>query len=209
MCLGRLLSFRQLDAQRFGVVPTLAARPLEESKRTDEQLAVEAAREGSDGPAFVELVRRYRERVWRVCFRLMGNDHDAQDAAQEVFVRLFVQRGNFAGRSKYSTWLHGVALRTCLTLRRGRTRRQMRLPTVRPETLEEQLSEAPSADKSLQLDLDHLLACLSEEDRAMIILKYAENYSYEDLAKLFDMSVSACKMRLSRARQKIQKQHSQ
>ena len=56
---------------------------------SDEQLAAEAAREGSDGPAFVELVERFRSRVWHICFRLLSNEHDANDAAQEVFVRLY------------------------------------------------------------------------------------------------------------------------
>ena len=93
---------------------------------SDEELAALAAREGSDGVAFTALVERFRERVWRVCWRLMGNEHDAQDAAQEVFVRLFFDRTKFAGRSRYSTWLHGVALRTCLTLRRSRSRRRRR-----------------------------------------------------------------------------------
>ena len=89
---------------------------------TDEQLAAAAAREGSDGPAFVALVERFRQRVWRICYRLLSNEHDASDAAQEVFVRLFLHRAKFEGRSKYSTWVHGIAVRTCLTIRRGRGR---------------------------------------------------------------------------------------
>ncbi|HEY5313263.1 MAG TPA: sigma factor, partial [Pirellulales bacterium] len=70
---------------------------------SDEQLAAEAAREGADGPAFAALVERFRERVWRICFRLLGQEDDAQDAAQEVFVRLFMQRAGFRGESKYAT----------------------------------------------------------------------------------------------------------
>ena len=54
-----------------------------EEIKTDEELAAEAAREDSDGPAFTELVHRHQDRVWRVCYRLMGNDDDASDAAQE------------------------------------------------------------------------------------------------------------------------------
>ena len=110
---------------------------LEQIEQTDEQLAAEAAREGSDGPAFVALVARFRQRVWRICFRLLGNEDDAHDAAQEVFVRLFLHRGRFDGRSKYATWVHGVAVRTCLTLRRGRGRRQKRVSTMKADaTLE-------------------------------------------------------------------------
>ncbi|HWA97799.1 MAG TPA: RNA polymerase sigma factor [Pirellulales bacterium] len=168
---------------------------------TDEQLAAQAAREGSDGPAFVALVDRFRARVWRVCFRLMGNEADAHDAAQEVFVRLFLHRARFAGRSKYSTWVHGVAVRTCLSLRRSRGRRQKREHAAPPA------HEHPANMPGLSLDLAKMLETLDEEDRAMVILKYAEEYSYEELAEIFDLSVSACKMRVSRARDKIQREY--
>ena len=70
---------------------------VEVRQRSDEDLAAEAAREGSDGPAFVALVERFRDRVWRICFRLLSNEQDANDAAQEVFLRLFLHRKTFEG----------------------------------------------------------------------------------------------------------------
>jgi RNA polymerase sigma-70 factor (ECF subfamily) len=176
---------------------------LELTERSDEQLAAEAAREGSDGPAFRALLERFRQRVWRICFRLMGNEHDATDAAQEVFVRLFLNRAKFEGRSKYSTWVHGIAVRTCLTLRRGRGRRQRHESTVADATWEQNTPGTSDATAGLSLDLAKMLEHLDEEDRAMLLLKYAEDYSYEELAEIFDLSVSACKMRLSRAREKL------
>ena len=74
-----------------------ACKNLNVTELTDEQLAQLAAREGSDGPAFVAILERFRQRVWSVCYRLMGNEHDASDAAQEVFVRLFVNRAQVRG----------------------------------------------------------------------------------------------------------------
>ncbi len=172
------------------------------SSHTDEQLASEAAREGSDGPAFSELLSRHKDRVWHVCYRLMGNESDASDAAQEVFVRLFLNRAKFEGRSKYSTWVHGIAVRTCLTLRRSRGRR------AKHESVVETQPETPTAGSESQeaasrIDLMQMLEALSEEDRAMLILKHAENYSYAELAEMFELSESACKMRLSRARERL------
>lgn len=175
---------------------------LDLSGHTDEQLALEAKREGSDGPAFRELLARHRDRVWHVCYRLMGNESDAADAAQEVFVRLFLNRAKFEGRSKYSTWVHGVAVRTCLTLRRSRGRRAKH-ETVTEAPLEKPTGASESQTAASRIDLMQMLEVLSEEDRAMLILKHAENYSYEDLAEMFDLSVSACKMRLSRARERL------
>lgn len=168
---------------------------------SDEQLAAEAAREGSDGPAFTALVERFRDRVWRICFRLLGQEDDAQDAAQEVFVRLFMQRAAFRGESKYATWVHAVAVRTCLAMRRSRGRRQRYESAARAEMRSGQ--QPPAA--GLQLDLTSMLETLDEEDRAMVILKYAEDYSFEELASIFGLSVSACKMRVSRARDKVQR----
>lgn len=175
---------------------------LENSRLTDEQLAAAAAREDSDGPAFNALVDRFQTRVWRICFRLLGNEHDASDAAQEVFVRLFLNRAKFAGRSKYSTWVHGVAVRTCLTLRRGRSRRQRRENFVREQSARAGEAEVQPSGSSA-LDLSQMLDTLDEDERALLILKYAEGHSYEDLAEMFDLSVSACKMRILRSRQKL------
>ncbi|MBL9125258.1 MAG: sigma-70 family RNA polymerase sigma factor [Planctomycetaceae bacterium] len=173
---------------------------------SDEQLAADAAREGANGLAFAELMRRYRDRVWKICYRLLGNEHDAHDAAQEVFVRLFFQRGRFEGRSKFSTWVHGIAVRVCLTFRRGRGRRQRHESSVLGETLDER-SDAPEASPDTALDLDQILEVLNEEDRALLILKYAEEYTYDELAEIFEISPSACKMRISRAREKLQEKY--
>lgn len=182
---------------------------LELSERTDEQLAAEAAREGSDGPAFGELLHRQREPVWRICYRLMGNEHDAADAAQEVFVRLFFHREKFAGRSKYATWAHSVAVRTCLALRRSRGRRQRRVGEASDEMIEREPAHESASAAADQLDLAQMLDTLDEDDRALLVLKYAENYSHEELAEMFEISVSACKMRISRARERLKERFGQ
>lgn len=178
---------------------------LDTTELSDEQLAADAAREGSDGPAFVALLERFQDRVWRVCFRLLGNRDDANDAAQEVFVQLFLQRKKFEGRSKYSTWVHGIAARTCLMMRRGYGRRR-RHETEAQERYARREPPRPDAQQETALDLMQMLETLDEEDRALLIMKHAEGHSYEELAEMFDLSVSAAKMRVSRSRQRLQKQ---
>ncbi|MCA9121730.1 MAG: RNA polymerase sigma factor [Planctomycetaceae bacterium] len=169
---------------------------------SDEQLAAEAAREGSDGPAFVAIVDRFQDRVWRVCYRLMGNAEDASDASQEVFVRLFLQRAQFEGRSKYSTWMHGIAIRTCLMMRRGRGRRKKHEEVAQQHGTERH--ERSQRDlAATAIDVEQMLEILEDEDRAMLIMKYAEGYNYEELSEMFERSVSGCKMRLSRARDRL------
>ena len=176
----------------------------------DEALAALAAREGSDGVAFSALVERFRERVWRVCWRLMGDEHDAQDAAQEVFVRLFFERGAFAGKSRYATWLHGVAIRTCLTLRRSRSRRRRR---EAPESagadeaapVRGQADPRASAARAVDAahDVARLLDGLDEEDRALVLMKFAEGHDYDTLAEMFGATAGALRMRVSRIRERL------
>jgi RNA polymerase sigma-70 factor (ECF subfamily) len=177
---------------------------LDTSELSDEQLAAEAARDSAEGPAFAALFERYEQRVWRVCYRLMGNAEDAADAAQEVFVRLFFERGKFAGRSKYSTWVHGIALRVCLTLRRGRGRRQKHEQAAHERQARDERHIAPESGAGEVLDLAQMLNTLDEEDRALLIMKDAEGYNHDELAELFGLSTSACKMRIHRAVQKLQ-----
>jgi len=188
--------------------PTAAARDVGVAAGvavpSDEALALAAAREGSDGPAFTAIVDRFRTRVWNICYRLVSNEADAHDAAQEVFVALFMQRGKFRGESKYATWVHSIAVRTCLMLRRSRGRRHRRdgAPTGADLDARPSMSHEPAAET--KLDLVQMLDILDEEDRALVLLKYTEGYEYEELAEIFELSVSACKMRVSRAREKVQ-----
>ena len=151
---------------------------------SDEQLIAQAVREGSDGAAFTAVMERYREKVWRVCWRLMGSEHDAEDAAQEVFVRLFFERGKFAGRSTYSTWLHGVAIRTCLMLRRSRSRRRRREDSDDEERIESHADAKPQGTAAVDAthDIRKLLECLDEEDRALVLMRFAENHDYEPVS---------------------------
>lgn len=171
----------------------------------DEQLAAQAAQEGSDGAAFTALMDRYREKVWRVCWRLMGGQHDAEDAAQEVFVRLFFERGKFAGRSTYSTWLHGVAIRTCLMLRRSRSRRQRREGPGGDEQIATHADTQASGSNAVDAshDIHKLLEGLDEEDRALVLMRFGESHDYEQLAEMFGTTAGACRMRISRIREKL------
>jgi len=187
-----------------GASPSGSAAPVGDAAPSDEALAMAAAREGSDGPAFTAIVDRFRLRVWSICYRIVGNEADAHDAAQDVFVALFVQRAKFRGESKYSTWVHAVAVRICLMLRRSRGRRMRRDGAPTGLDLDTQPSTARNQPTEAKIDLVQMLDILDEEDRALVLLKYTEGYEYDELAEIFELSVSACKMRVSRAREKIQ-----
>ena len=194
-----------------GIRPRLSCvvETLSETRQSDEQLASEAAREGSDGPAFTELASRFRDRVWRICFQIMGHADDAADAAQDVLVRMFLQRANFEGRSKYSTWVHGIAVRTCLSLRRARSRRQKRVSVLPGQDLDTKgaSTDTPASASTDGRNLDEMLDTLGDEDRALVVMKYSQDHSYQELSQIFGLSESACKMRVSRAVGRLRERH--
>ena len=181
---------------------------LSQTTQSDEQLAFEAARERSDGPAFTELASRFRERVWRICYRIMGHADDAADATQDVLVRMFLRRAHFEGRSLYSTWVHGIAVRTCLSLRRAHGRRQRRVALI-PDLDLDTASGATKTEPGTSLDLERMLDSLSDIDRALLVMKHSENHNYQELSQMFGLSESACKMRISRAVGRLREKYGQ
>jgi RNA polymerase sigma factor (sigma-70 family) len=92
-------------------------------------------------------------------------------------------------------------------MRRSRGRRRRHETVVAEAGWEAGQPARPATPPGLAMDLMNMLETLDEEDRAMLILKYAESYDYEELAAIFELSVSACKMRLSRAREKLQSRY--
>lgn len=161
-------------------------------------LGSQAAREGSDGPAFTELAARFREVVWRICYRIMGHSEDAADAAQDVLVRMFLQRDRSRGRSRYSTRVHGITVRTRLSLRRSRDRRHRRVSVLPEFDLDTAGHGTGDQEPTQRLDLDRMLDSLTDDDRAMVMMKYAEGHSYEELSEIFGFTESACQIRVSR-----------
>jgi RNA polymerase sigma-70 factor (ECF subfamily) len=122
-----------------------------------------------------------------------------------VFVRLFFERGKFAGRSTYSTWLHGVAIRTCLMLRRSRSRRQRREGPGGDEQIATHADTQASGSNAVDAshDIHKLLEGLDEEDRALVLMRFGESHDYEQLAEMFGTTAGACRMRISRIREKL------
>ncbi len=89
-------------------------------------------------------------------------------------------------------------------MRRSRGRRQKHENTGPDDSLDNRATDRGPTDAGAKLDLMQMLDTLDEEDRALLILKYAEGHSYEELSEMFDLSISACKMRVSRACDKLQ-----
>jgi RNA polymerase sigma-70 factor (ECF subfamily) len=166
-----------------------------------------------DAAAFTELVLRYQNRLLTVLEHLVGNREQAEDLAQEVFVRVFKARLRYEPEAKFSTWLFTIANNIASNALRSRSRRrEVGVPEGNgadstPLSLD-QLAKAASGamptralDKAEQAEMVRsAVAALSERQRMALLLAKFEGMSYQDIAQTMDLSVQAVKSLLSRAR---------
>jgi RNA polymerase sigma-70 factor (ECF subfamily) len=152
--------------------------------------------------AFEELVAAYQHRVFGVAFRMLGNGAEAEEVAQEVFLRVHRGIASFRGEAKLSTWLYAITSRICINrLASGERRRQ-----PQGEDVLERLA-APNADPSadvergeLEAALQRAIAELPEERRILVVLRDLEGLSYEEIAAALEMELGTVRSRLHRAR---------
>jgi RNA polymerase sigma-70 factor (ECF subfamily) len=152
--------------------------------------------------AFEELVRAYQHRIFAVAVRMLGNAAEAEEIAQEAFVRAHRALAEFRGDAKLSTWLYAIASRLCLnrlasserSARRQGEEVLMRLPHEArgPDALLEQ-SELEGA-------LHRAIAELPDERRIVVVLRDLEGLDYEEIAAALDLPLGTVRSRLHRAR---------
>ena len=145
------------------------------------------------------------DRVYRLAYRLAGNDADlAQDFTQESFVRAFSKLKEFQGRSAFSTWLHSITVSVSLNglrkVKRHRTR-EVELDETTPAGF-----AARNAEPDLKERLKNAIAGLPEHYRAVFVMYDMEGYSHEEIGSALDVPVGTSKARLSRAREKLREQ---
>jgi RNA polymerase sigma-70 factor (ECF subfamily) len=180
------------------VLPTASRDRAREStpRRDDDREAIEACRRG-ESEAFDRLVERYQRHVYRLCYRYVNNHHDANDMAQEVFLKAYRALGRFRGDSSFSTWLYRIAVNTCLNFRSSR----------RPETHEvpDGLAD-PGSGVVDRLDRDErsrrvleAVGRLPEKQRATVILKVYHDLTHEEVAQILGSSVGTVKANLFHA----------
>ena len=168
-----------------------------------EQRWILRAREG-DVEAFTNLVKAYQTPVYNLAYRMLGNAVEAEDAAQETFIRVYKRLDTYDPNRKFSSWLLSIASHYCIDRLR---RRRMTLLSLEDVAFSGHLaSEEDRPEESLARDdkesqVHRLLDELPEDYRAAVVLRYWYDYSYKEIAQALETTESAIKSRLFRARQ--------
>jgi len=168
--------------------------------------------------AFRDLYEQYKDRVYNVCYRITGNATDALDASQETFGIMFRKVGEFRFESKFSSWVYRIAVNASIDIKRRSGMRWLAsLEGVQdPEGLDlpradlrDERTEQPSVAASrheLEDEIQQAISRLSPKMRAITVLRYIENLSYEEISETLRVSIGTVKSRLSRAHQALDRE---
>ena len=161
-------------------------------------------RQGNE-TAFASLVEKYQMPVYNLCYRMLGDRMEAEDAAQESFWKAYQAIHRYDPNRSFATWLLSIAAHYCIDLQRKR-----KLPSFSMELVPEDSipGSAPNPEKvaartEQEARIQKILEQLKPQDRAAIILRYWHELSDEEIANMLSLSVSAVKSRLFRARKKL------
>lgn len=156
-----------------------------------------------DARAFTELVDRHAAACLRYAARMLGDKSDAEDVAQETFLRAFKALDSYDDRLPFRTWLFSILINRCRTAMSQRMRRDRRV--VRDQEALERSSVEPGQDAvELREELNWAIAALSPEQREAFLLRHIEELSYEEIMAVTGAGMSALKMRVKRACERLQ-----
>jgi RNA polymerase sigma-70 factor (ECF subfamily) len=173
----------------------------------EEQVWLQRARRG-DKTAFGQLIEAYQGPVYNLAYRMLGNAGEAEEAAQEAFIRAYTRLDSYDPAHKFSTWLLSITSNYCID--QIRKRRAVLLSIDEPlpphPALHSDNNKGPEASfiaQEREALVQNMLRGLPDEYRAAVVLRYWYDMSYEEIAEVQNTTVSAVKSRLFRARRQL------
>lgn len=166
----------------------------------DERHLIERARRGEPA-AERALYEQHVGRVYRMAYRMTGDEALAEDVTQDTFVRAFGRLGEFGFRSRFSTWLHAIT--TSVALNVLRTRRRTRDHERAADDLDRLAVATHDGDRALRIALHRAIDTLNDDMRATFVLHDLEGYTHTEVAEMLGVEEGTSKARLSRARAKL------
>ena len=168
--------------------------------------------------AFDRLVLKHKDRLFNLCYRLLGDYEEANDSAQETFIKAYRALKKFRFESAFSTWLYRIAVNTCKNKLKSSAYRQKRkmVPLDNPvlanrsrpsrEIQDESQSPAIELEKKERMRIiQEAINALPPEQKEVVTLRDIEGFSYEEVAEITGFNLGTVKSRLARARQDLRK----
>ena len=177
---------------------------------TDEELVALIVRD-RNAELFGQIYDRYAQRVFNKCRGFARSEAEAEDLTQDVFLHLFLKLPTFKGTARFSTWVYSLTYNFCVNYVNRDKQRKMSDKAVRDtEIQEEELLEEVDEQEFMQMQAEKLALALQQidpADRALLLLKYQDGLSINELQDSMELGESAIKMRLKRARAKVMEEY--
>lgn len=172
------------------------------SSRSDNQI-VKKVLESKDSDLFGILYDRYVYMIYNRCLSFVRNPQEAEDLTHDIFLKAYIKLGTYQTKSKFSTWLYSLAINFCIDYSR---KRELKISDIDVSTMVEYQNPDSIEESLISIKVDQLsdiLEMISPEEKMILLLKYQDELSVDELSQLLNVGESAVKMRLSRARQKV------
>jgi RNA polymerase sigma-70 factor (ECF subfamily) len=185
-----------------------ASHTLEANVKDDAQLIDEAL--DGESAAFGQLVRKYQDRLYNTIAHVVGCRDEAEDVVQDAFVQAFVKLASFRRDSAFYTWLYRIAFNTAIS-RRRRRRAEVSVERGRDALGVEPLDDGEAPEERLLRQeragqVRRALSALSEEHRAILVLREMEGCCYDTIADILDLPIGTVRSRLHRARLQLREE---
>ena len=164
-----------------------------------------------DAAAFDRLFLKYQDYVYNICLGVVGNPEDARDCTQETFLKVYKNAKEFRGQSALSTWIYRIAVNQCL----GSLRKKPKAPVASLD--DENCKELPDTGpppwanaerQAEEQEIREIMDALTADYRAVLVLRYFQELSYEEMMQVLGWNLAVVKVKLHRARQAFAKQYS-
>jgi len=177
------------------------------SKSISDEEAIEAYLATQNTSYFNILYDRYSRKVFGKCYSLLKSEAKAEDAAQEIFVKVLLNLSKFSGKSKFSTWLYSITYNFCIdTIRKNKKNVGVLVDDIGRygEEVEDEIEDSEIMETNV-LRLKEVLNILPAGDKAILLMKYQDEFSIKEICGIIDKSESAVKMKIKRAKEKFLK----
>ena len=168
-----------------------------------------------DQNAYADIVNLYQHKLYQICYRMLGNKQEAEDIAQEAFVRAYINLHSYDQKRKFSTWLYRIATNLCIDrIRKKKPDYYLDAEVAGTDGLDmysqiaadEKLPEDVVAQMELQERIQYEISRLPDKYRSVIVLKYIEELSLQEISEILDMPLGTVKTRIHRGREALRKQ---
>jgi len=156
---------------------------------------------------FSILYKRYGGKVFSKCISLLKDEELANDATQDVFMKIYLNLAKFSGKSKFSTWVYSITYNYCIDFIRRRKKDRNLFSDDEVENVGEVIDDVPEKEL-LEMEVSRLKVVLEKipiGDKTVLLMKYQDEMSIKEIAEILEKSESAIKMKIKRAKHKAQK----